>query len=388
MPEDKKPKIDLKSRLQRMGGPGAPTPAPPAVGQSVPPGGYARNATSSLPPPGLPRATPSGPPPLDPSNPLSALVKQPTSGGGAVASASLAQRIEVDEEAVHRARGGARKQGFVLGLVIAVGAAVVAYMGGTAQSAAAARNQSVNDAHSLAGDLVKAKDSLEQIKAKVTDGGASILGQRKFPADLAQALSGMNVDFGGDKLFGRRFSGVPADTTRNLFDFIARVQSLNDKRELVVALLTRLQKPITQELARPPGQLPLAYVVVVDKDSPGGGARIAQLVTPIAPEDKNGVPNELLFANPLGSGNVKLPRLSSDKIPRDGAAIPVVPTSYDKVCPAKEKGQIAQLLSSMNSLVDDIQGQKGSDSAEMVSDSKPGLSELAARLADQLNKVH
>jgi hypothetical protein len=260
-------------------------------------------------------------------------------------------------------------------------------MGGTAQSAAAARNQSVNDAHSLATDLLKSKDTLEQIKGKVSDGGASIIGQRKFPGDLGQALSGLNVDFGGDKLFGRRFSGVPAETTRNLFDFIARVQALNDKRELVVALLTRLQKPITQELARPPGQLPLSYVVVVDRDTPSGGARIAPLVTPIAPEDKNGVPNELLFANPIGQGNVKLPRLSSDKIPKDGAAIPVVPTSYDKVCPAKEKGQIAQLLSSMNSLVDDIQGQKGSDTGDVVTDSKPGLSELAARLADQLNKV-
>jgi hypothetical protein len=42
----------------------------------------------------------------------------------------------------------------------------------------------------------------------------------------------------------------------------------------------------------------------------------------------------------------------------------------------------------MNSLVDDIQGQKGSDSGDIVTDSKPGLSETAAKLADQLSKVN
>jgi hypothetical protein len=373
-----------------MGGAGAPTPPPPTVNPSAPPP-YARSgppsSASAL--QGLPRPIPSVPAPqLDPSNPLSALVKPSMAPG--MHSPALAhpqtQRIEVDEEAIHRARGGARKQGFIIGLVIAVGTALLAYMGGTAQSAGAARTQSVNDAHSLAGDLLKAQASLEQLKAKVSEGGATIVNNRKFPTDLAKDLSGMNIDFGGDKLFGRRFSGVPADTTRTLFDFITRVQGLNDKRELVVALLNKLQKPITEELSRPAGQLPIGYVVIVDKDTSGGGTRIAQLVTPILPDDKNGVPNDLLFQNPLGSGNVKLPRLNGDKIPRDGAAIPIVPTSYERVCPSKERGQVAQLVSAMNSLASDITTQRGDQT--IVEDSKPGLSELAGKLADQLNKVN
>jgi hypothetical protein len=320
---------------------------------------------------------------LDPSNPLAALVQPSLSAPAHTMARS--QRIEVDEEAIHRARGGARKQGVVIGLVIAVGAALLAYMGGTAQSAGAARTQSINDAHSLARDLLVAKTSLEQLKTKVVEGADSI-NNRKFPTSLAQSLSAANVDFAGDKLFGRRFSGVPAETSRNLFDFITRVQGLNDKRELVVALLNKLQKPITEELARPPGQLPIGYVAIVDKDIVSGGARIASLVVPIAPDDKNGVPNELLVVNPIGSGNVKLPRLTSDKIPKDGAAIPIVPTSYDKVCPAKEKGQVAQLVSTMRSLANDITTQKSDQT--MVEDSKPGLAELAGKLADELNKVY
>jgi hypothetical protein len=335
----------------------------------------------------LPRPVASQPPPaIDPSNPLAALVKPSHTPTVAHGAGGHAQRIEMDEEVVHRARGGARKQGFVLGLVIAAGAAFISYMAGSANSASAARNQSINDAHGLAADLLKAKDSLDKLKTKVTEGGGSIVGSRKFPTDLAPALSGMNVDFGGDKLTGRRFSGVPADTTHQLMDFIVRVQALNDKRELVVALLTKLQKPITEELTRGPGQLPLSYVVVVDNKVGSEGARLASLVTPISP-DQGGPPAELLFSNPIGSGNVKLPRLTADKIPATGAAIPVVPTSYEKVCPSKEKGQIAQLLSSMNSLVDDIQGQQQAQS-DIVQDSKPGLSEVAGRLAEQLNKVN
>jgi hypothetical protein len=332
---------------------------------------------------------PSTPAPaLDPSNPLAALVKPsvaPVASGAVAAMPAQAQRIEVDEEAVHRARGGARKQGVTIGLVIAAATSFVAYMAGGAQSAGAARNQGISDAHNLAADLLKAKASLDQMKTKVGEGGQS-MSARKFPADLSQALAGMNVDFAGDKLFGRRFSGVPADTTRQLFDFIVRVQALNDKKDLVVSLLAKLQKPITEELARGPGQLPITLVAVVDKETSGGGTRIAHLVTPISPDDKGGVPNELLFANPLGAGNVKLPRLSSEKIPASGAAVPIVPTSFEKVCPSKEKGQIAQLVSAMNSLVDDIQGQAASQ--EAVSDNKPGLSETASRLADQLNKVN
>jgi hypothetical protein len=91
-----------------------------------------------------------------------------------------------------------------------------------------------------------------------------------------------------------------------------------------------------------------------------------------------------MLLNPRGGANVKLPRLTSDKIPHDGAAITIVPNTFDKVCPSATHGKIAQLMSSMNSLIDDIQGQKGDEATEP----KPGLSETASKIADQLNKVN
>jgi hypothetical protein len=294
----------------------------------------------------------------------------------------------MDEGVVHQARSGAFKRGLMAGIVFGGVLLVLGYVGGQATSQGAARNKGVNDAHDLAADILKARDSLEQLKTKLEAGGKSLIGDRKFPADLAQQLAGMNVDFGGDKLAGRRFSGVPADVSHSLFDFITRVQSLNDRKDLIVALLNKLQKPITEELSRPAGTLPVSYVVIVDKDTPNSGAFMAPLATPIAPDDKNGVPNDLTFVNPRGSGNVKLPRLRADKVPPDGAAITIVPNTFEKVCPSKTRGQIAQLMSSMNAMLNDIEGQKAGDDTEAINEPKPGLSESAAKLADQLNKVN
>ena len=309
-----------------MRGGGAPTPAPPPY--SVPP-------PSGIPKPmmGSARA-----PALDPTNPLAAVVQPFKANAGAGSTPALVQpqRIEVDEEAVHQARSGAFKKGFVTGAILGVGFAVLGYFGGSASTQGAARAQGVRDAHDLAVDLGKAKDTLGQLSQKVQDGGKSLLGDRKFPADLAQQLAGVNVDFGGDKLFGRRFSGVPAETTRDLFDFITRVQSLNDRKALVIALLNKLQKPITEELSRPAGQLPISYVVVVDQNTGNSGGFLAPLASPIAPDDKNGVPNELTFLNPRGSGNVKLPRLQGEKIPKEGAAFTIVPEHVREGVPQRD----------------------------------------------------
>jgi len=419
MADDKKPKIDLKSRLQKMGT-GAPgtTPPPPGAGGipvatgsapppsmppamprsapsvspgipglGAPPPPMPSSSGSIAPPPGIPKpAISSRPANLDPSNPLAAVVQPFKPAQAPVAAIPQPQRIEVDEDAIRQARRGAFRGGIVVGLVVGVVFLILGYVGGTATTQGAARAQGVHDAHDLAADLTKAKGDLDGLKTKVEEGGKTLVADRKFPSDLAQALAGINIDFGGDKLFGRRFSGVPAETTKNLFDFITRVQTLNDRKDLVISLLNKLQKPITEELSRPAGQLPISYVVVVDKDTAASGAFLAPLATPIAPDDKNGVPNELTFLNPRGSSNVKLPRLEGDKIPPTGAAVTVVPNTFEKVCPSATRGQIAQLVSSLNSLVDEVAGQKSG--GEAITESKPGLSEIAGKLAEELSKVN
>jgi hypothetical protein len=336
------------------------------------------------PPVGLSRP-PGAPATLDPNNPLAAVAKPfAQSRVPAAHAAPQAQRIEVDEVAVKQASSGGFKKGITLGFVIALMFGGVGYAGGNAVSASDARNKGVHDAHDLSQDLGKAQASLLDLQKKLEGGARTLVGERKFPADLQLALSGMNIDFGGDKLMGRRFSGVPAETTRQLFDFITRVQGLNDKKDLVVALLSRLQKPITEELSRT--TLPISQIIIVDKDTPNTGALIGSLAAPIA--DPNAVPNDLTFINPKGGGNVKLPRLKDLKIPGDGAAIALNPSTFDKVCPSATHGQIAQLASSMRSLIEDIQGQKGAEGGDAVTETKAGLAEIAGKLSESLGKVN
>jgi hypothetical protein len=346
-------------------GPGVRPSVPPPVGLSRPPG--------------APAAA------LDPNNPLAAVAK-PFAQSRVPASPAQPQatRIEVDEVAVKQASSGGFKRGVTLGFVMAVLFGGVGYAGGNAVSASDARNKGVHDAHDLAQDLTKTQASLLDLQKKLEGGATTLVGQRKFPSDLSGTLSGMNIDFGGDKLMGRRFSGVPAETTRQLFDFITRVQALNDKKDLVVSLLNRLQKPITEEFART--TMPVSQIIIVDKDTPSAGALIASLAAPIP--DANAVPDSITFINPKGGGNVKLPKLKDLKIPTDGAAIALSPGSFDKVCPAATHGQIAQLASTMRSVIDDIQGQKGAEGGDAVTETKPGLAEIAGKLSDQLTKVN
>ncbi len=404
MAEDRKPKIDLKSRLQKMGGPAA-TPGPvappgmgsvPAPAMTPPPGGVrgGPGLTPVPPPPSAPPGMPRAPamqhaaPPgmMHPGHAASPMAPAMMPAAQARQALPQAQVIEVDEGAVQQARSGGFKKGLIAGIVVAAGLAALGWVGGIAKANADAHSKGVSDAHDLSGDLGKAKESLGQLAQKLQD-GQKTLGDRKFPSDLAQQLAGLNVDFGGDKLFGRRFSGVPADTTRQLFDFITRVQTLNDKKDLVIALLNKLQKPLTEELSRPAGVPLISYVVVVDKDTygPGSGAFLAPLTAPVSAE---GLAGDLTFINPRSSGNVKLPRLQNEKIPKDGAAIAVIPSSFDKVCPSLTRGQIGQLGSSMNSLLQDINGQKAAEGGDAVTETKPGLADTAGTLADQLGKVN
>src|ERR1700734_1062078 len=169
MADDKKPKIDLKSRLQRMGGPGAapPPPAIPSRPSAAPPmprgPGFASSMPpASIPPPsGIPRpmmAAPSGAA-LDANNPLAA-VAQPFRPQPQMSHAPLAQpqRIEVDEGAIHAARKGARRQGCAVGIFFAVAIGGIAWVAGGASQQGADRAKSAHDAHDLAADLAKAKD--------------------------------------------------------------------------------------------------------------------------------------------------------------------------------------------------------------------------------------
>jgi hypothetical protein len=399
MADEKKPKIDLKARLGKNAGqappPGAAVPAPAIPAPSG-------RASRTPPPPGIappgvaPPGTPVGPPPpfggaapgspaIDPSNPLAAVAipyRAP-----APAAPPQPQRIEVDEGAVHEARKGARKQGLVVGMVAAVIFSAVGYVAGQSHADGVARDKSRADAKGLIDDVTKAKAQIQALSDKM-DAGRKMLADRppKFPGDLSKDLGGVNVDFDGMKLAGRRFSGFSTTTTQLLVEFITRVQTLNDKKLLIQGLLNKLQKPLTEQFNAPAGQVAISQVVIVSKDQNGPLALLAPLQTPIVMnQSKWDMPKEFNFLDPLGGGNAKLDRYTGGDISTKPGAVYVVPKSFEKVCPSEGGVQAKQLAAQIGTFIHDIKGDEKVEGIE--TDTKPGMLETADKLIAGLSKV-
>jgi hypothetical protein len=384
MADEKKPKIDLKARLGKAGGgqAGAAVPVPQVRPSQRPP----VPGTPVGPPPPF-AATPAAPAAIDPSNPLAAVATPYRAP--APPPPPQAQRIEVDEVAVHEARKGARKQGLVFGLVIAAISSGVGYVGGQSRADGTARDKSRNDAKEMADDVGKAKAQIQALMDKM-DAGRRMLADKppKFPADLSKDLGGINVDFDGTKLAGRRFSGFSTATTALLVEFITRVQTLNDKKLAIQSLLNKMQKPLTEQFNAPPGQVTINQIVIVSKDNNGPLALLAQLSTPLVTNQSSfNMPKEFNFTDPLGGGNSKLDRYmgGGGDLGKNPAAVYVVPSSFQKACPSDNAVQAKQLAASIGSFIHDIKGDEKVEGIE--TDTKPGLLETADKLASGLSKV-
>ncbi|MBX3188682.1 MAG: hypothetical protein KF819_16815 [Labilithrix sp.] len=406
MAEEKKPKIDLKARLGKAGG---ATPPPPAAGIPVPAPAAPTANVVSAPTPGpsgaaglpMPPGIPVGPPPafgkstpaaaLDPSNPLAAAVApyRPAAKPSAAPAPPQPQRIEVDEMAVQVASKGARKQGLVAGLVVALVLGAIGYIAGGAIETNKGRQKSVGDAKSLATEVEQSRDKLKAIADKVEAGRNGLLKEKKFPDTLAKDLGALNVDFDGTKLAGVRFSGFPQDTTSGLIEYITAVQTLNDRKSAIASLLARLQKPITEQLAQ--GQkTSIQYVVFLGKQDPSRNpfAMLAPLQKPIEAANAGAIslPTEFVATDPITKGNVSAPKYTNGNLDK-ASALYVLPKSIEAACPSETAGQIAQLGSQLSRIITDIRGESAAAGSEMVQDPKPGLLERAERLATGLRKV-
>lgn len=431
MADEKKPKIDLKARLGKntMGQtppPGAgmvpqaqPAPAPGAV---PPPGGNPMNPGTGpgMPVPGAPQSQrpapmpapapmpqvgvpigpptfkgPSKPPPgLDANNPLAAVVAKPYRAP-APAPAPIAQptRIEVDEVAVQQASKGGFKKGVIAGVVVGVVFGVVGYLGGGAAESSSGRKKSVQDAQELSKDVTASQAKLKELADKLEAGRNSLTKDKKFPDTLAKDLGGMNIDFGGDKLQYRRFSGFSGEATNGLVEYITAVQALNDRKSAVISLLTRLQKPITEQF-KSAGTPTLQQVILLGRqdESKNYYAMIANLKDPIAITPGNiNLPAEFTFIDPLTKQPSKVGKYTTGDLTKPGA-IYVAPKTFDAVCPSETASQTLQLAGQIKHIIDDIRGEGGGAAAPadpngIVEDKKPGLIERADKLVALLNKV-
>jgi hypothetical protein len=406
MADEKRPKIDLKARLGKTAGlaptptpqpgtvtpsgrpmpipvspSGHPMPVPPRSSQ--PPGQYGALGGMPIPPP---TPYPGTQAPFDPSNPLASAVAAPYAQRQ---RAPEPQRIEFDDLTLQQASKSARKQGIIIGGVVAVLLGVVGYVAGGAVEQASGRASSKAGAEDLAVNATKARDQLKTLAEKMEAGRKLLMTEKKFPASLITELGGINVDFDGKQLEGRRFSGYSTDTTRDLVEFITAVQGVNDRKRVIQNLLTSLQKPISDQLAIPEGQVDINWVVVVDKDLSGNmAAALSHLVKPITINGQNTVlPPKFTFTAPGGSSNVELPRYLTGDISKAPAALYVTPRTFDSACPAAATGQIVQLGAQIGNFIAELRGEGAAGEGGSTLDSKAGLIDRADKLVKELGTV-
>jgi hypothetical protein len=290
---------------------------------------------------------------------------------------------------VQEARKGARKQGLMAGLVAAAVLGAIGYIAGGAMETNKGRQKSVGDAKSLATDVAKSRDQLKTIADKVEAGKNSLLKDKKFPDTLAKELGGINVDFDGNKLAGVRFSGFPQETTSTLIEYITLVQTLNDRKTAIIGLLTRLQKPITEQLTA--GQsTKIGYVVLFGKQDPSRNpfALLAPLQKPIEAPNPTAIalPAEFTATDPLTRQNLSVPKYTKGDLDKP-SAVYVLPKSIEAACPSETSGSIAQLGSQLSRVLTDIRGETAAPGGDVVTESKPGLTDRADKLVTSLNRV-
>ncbi len=398
MAEERKPKIDLKARLQKTQGIPAQTPA-------LNPGGPAdMGSPASVPAPAV----------LMPLRSAPASIPAPSlSGVGGAAQEALGglargvstgpfraqaepppppqpQRIEMDESTVHAARKGAFKTAFVAAIGVSALFGVLGYVVGGARTNAAGRDQGARDAANLADGVAKAKVTLETLKTKSEAARDALLREGKFPDALITELGALNVDFNGGQLAGRRFSGFKFETTQNLIGFVTAVEAINEKKDVVGRMLTRLQKPLTERLQNAVvGKVTVSHVVVLGEKDPGGNAMafLSQLSTPISLEKgKFDLPKDFAFIDPITKKNTSLEKYTGGPLTKP-SAVYVVPKSLEGSFPNEASSGASQLGAQLSGLIADIKGDDMGNAEAVTNDAKQGLLEKAAKLEAQLRAI-
>lgn len=407
MADDKKPKIDLKARLGKTGMSQAPAPGstsgipapnssqpqampsgiPAPAGIPAPSGMPGMPGMSGIPAPSIPSAARSsgGPGALDALSGLNTVGQSPFRQQ-TPPPPPQPQRIEMDETTVNDARKGGFRTGAIVGVVLALAFGGVGYIAGGASEKSNGRKIAQEDAKSLATDVGAAKKSLESLQKKAEEGRDALI-KGTFPDSLAGDLGGLRVDFDGLKLGGRRFSGFKISTTQQLISYVTAVQDLNDKKDLIARLLSKLQKPIKEQIAAN-GKVTIGHVVLLGRKDDSGNPMglLAPLQTPITvTPPKFDMPAEFTFTDPISKGNAKIDRFKSGNIDKP-AAIYILPKSIETTFPSELTSAKAQLIVQIAGFIKDIKGEAAAG-GDQVQDTKPGLLERSDQLIKALEET-
>ncbi len=90
--------------------------------------------------------------------------------------------------------------------------------------------------------------------------------------------------------------------------------------------------------------------------------------------------------DPLTRQNLSVPKYTKGDLDKP-SAVYVLPKSIEAACPSETSGSIAQLGSQLSRVLTDIRGEQAAPGGDVVTESKPGLTDRAEKLVTSLNRV-
>jgi hypothetical protein len=375
--EDKKPKIDLKSRL------GKKTVGTPAVGSIPPPVGIPKPSQpasampvpnpSRVPAPPFAAAAQSTAPRVDVSNPYGSIAPQ----AAPVRVQPQTITLEMSDEYVQAQKSG-RTKVLVLCLFVAGLGAGLGFAGGGISE----RNKAADAAVVGAGELVTKVDESTKKAAELADvlkAAKEKLGKSTFPDDEVSKLGAINLPFTAADLSGKGIGRFNPAVLSMLIDFSTLVDKVNDQKEKLQNVLTGNKKGV-QDFLDQTSKPQVRWSVVLGNGPGGPWATMQPLATPFLakPEgDKGKWPDDIHI--PVGDKQAVLKRYNSgNPVSEDGLFVPVDPGSQAAVCPSDV---LFKLRRELGDLEDVLRGD------QTPGEEKTGLLESGQKLSQKLKQI-
>ncbi len=369
MAEEKKPKIDLKSRLGKktVSAPGGPTIPPPVgmLGGSVP-----------VPPFG---SSPSQPqrPAVDASNPYSSISADQSSAR----SEPQAIKIEMTEEVVAAQKKG-RAKVVVLAAITAMVGGLIGYAFGGGVERGKSAEAAVTGAEELAKEVEDAASKIDEL-AEVLKSAQSKLKDSKFPDEEVQKLGAIDIPFKGANLTGKGIGRFKADIVTMLISFASGAHEANDGKDKIRSLLTGA-KPAIEDLLAQQTTPKVRWGTFLENGPGGPWMSMQPLPTAfLVSKEKEKTykwPDDFKIAQ--GGKTFTLKRYSSGDPTKAKAGepyiIPVNPQTQNAVCPSD---LAVRLQRELRTLEEVLRGDK-TPGAE-----RDGLIDMGTVLADKLKGV-
>lgn len=369
MAEEKKPKIDLKSRL------GKKTVSAPSGPNIPPPVGLPKPAVPA-PPFG---SSPSQParPQIDASNPYAAI----HADQAPARAEPQAIKIEMTEEVVAAQKKGRAKIAVLAAVTAVVGGLLGYALGGGVERGKAAE-AAVTGAEELAKEVEDASSKIDEL-AEVLKSAQAKLKDSKYPEEEVQKLGAIDIPFKGANLTGKGIGRFKAEIVTMLISFASGAHEANEGKDKIRSLLTSA-KPAIEDLLAQQTTPKVRWATYLESGPGGPWMSMQPLPEPFLvskKDDKNFKwPDD--FKLTQGGKTFTLKRYSSGDPTKakqgEPYIIPVNPQTQNAVCPSDIQ---IRLVRELRGLEDVLRGDK------TPGQEKDGLIDMGAVLADKLKGV-